>query len=342
MKVAIIGPVTTKSYFVGVATFDENLAIAFSKMGHKVVLLSSQLEVEEEETIDDVPVRKVNAFNITKYQVDLVICSLGDIKFLKRVIAKFKIAFIHGFFTAKFYGPFKAMAGIEYQKHFLKYADAVIANSEFTRFMNAESAGIKTDGSVSLGVSYDFLYELKEKEQVERESNSILFAGRLVSVKRIDRILQAVKILKDQGRDYHLYVVGEGPEQENLIRYSKDHDLGVTFTGKVNQKEIVKYYKKSEIFISLNQSEPYGITFCEALLGGCKIVCPKTGGQVEFLKDYPDTAKILQNDTPEQIADAVLSLSEVSLVDSVNTNNFTYERTAREILNIVKRKSQNG
>lgn len=340
MKVAIVGPVTTKSYFGGVATFDENLAIAFSRLGHKVVLLTSQSDVEEGK-IDNVPVRKVNAFNIKNYKVDLVICSLGDVKFLKKVDVNFKIAFLHGFFTVKFYGLFKAMAGIEYQKHFFKYADAVIANSEFTRFMNIESAGIKTDGSVGLGVSYDFLHELKQKQEVIREPHSVLFTGRLVSVKRVDRILKAVKILKDQGNDYHLYVVGEGPEQEKLTKYSQEHNLNVTFAGKVSQKEIVKFYKKSEVFISLNQSEPYGITFCEALLAGCKIICPATGGQVEFLRNYPNTAQILKDDLPEQIAEALRTLSETKKADAVNIEDFTYEKTAREILDIVKQKESN-
>lgn len=339
MKVAIIGPVTTKSYFGGVATFDENLAIAFSRMGHKTVLLSSQSDVEEG-TIDNVPVRKISFFNIKKHQFDLVICSLGDIKFLKGINAGFKIAFLHGFFTVKFYGLFKAVAGIEYQKHFFKYADAVIANSEFTRFMNIESAGIKTDGSVQLGVSYDFLNELKKNDEIEREPHSVLFTGRLVSVKRVDRILKAIKLLKDQGQDYHLYIVGEGPEQEKLIQYSRKYDLNVTFTGKVSKKEIVRFYKKSEVFISLNRSEPYGITFCEALLAGCKIICPSTGGQVEFLRNYPNTAQILRDDSPEQIAEAIKSLSNSNKMDSIKTEDFSYEKTAKEILNIVKQKGK--
>lgn len=341
MRIAIIGPVTTKSYFGGVATFDENLAVAFSNIGHKVILLSSQADLKEG-NIHGIPVRRISLFNAKDYKADIAICSLGDVKYLPSLNAKFKIAFLHGFFSTRFYGTLKAMAGMEYQKFFFRNADAVVANSEFTRFMNNEAAGISTDGSVSLGVSYDFIDELKKEEGVEREAHSILFTGRLVNVKRVDRILEAVKILKDRGQNYHLYIVGDGPEREGLVQYNSKYDLGATFVGKVDQKKIVEYYKRSEIFISLNESEPYGITFCEALLAGCKIICPGTGGQVEYLRQYPNTARILQDDSPKQISEAVSALSDNNKSDPINLEDFTYERTARELLNIVKRKRTHG
>lgn len=339
MNIAIIGPVTTKSYFGGVATFDENIAVAFSKMEHEVILLSSQSDLIEG-TIHNIPVRKITLLNAKDFKIDIAICSLGDVKFLGRINAKFKIAFLHGFFSIRFYGMLKAMVGIAYQKFFFRYADAVIANSKFTRFMNNETAGIQTNGAVGLGVSYDFINELKEKESIERETRSILFAGRLVNVKRVDRILEAVKILKDEGVGCHLYIVGEGLEKDKLVQYSRRYNLDTTFTGKVDQKQIVDCYKRSEIFISLNESEPYGITFCEALLAGCKIICPSTGGQVEFLQQYPNTAKILQYDSVEQIAAAIKGLFDVKNTDPVNLNDYTYEKTANEILDIVKQKGK--
>lgn len=337
MDIVIVGPITTKSYFGGVATFDENLAIAFKSKGHRVLLLSSQKDLNVE-SINDIPVKKIHLLNAGRFEADIVIFSLGDIKYLNRFKAKFKIAFLHGFFNVNYYGLLKAIAGIGYQKFFFKYADVVIANSSFTQFMNKESAGIKTDGAVSLGVSYDFLEELKQKDKITREHNSILFTGRLVNVKGVAHILKAIKILKDEGLNYHLYIVGDGPEKNKLSAYNDENKLEATFVGKVSQKEIVEYYKKSEIFVSLNESEPYGITFCEALLSGCKIICPNTGGQVEFLSKYPNNVEIIRKRNPADIAEAIKKLSNNRDTDNVDVNDYTYEKTAKEILNIVERK----
>lgn len=332
--VGIVGPITTKSYFGGVATFDENLAIAFKNIGYNVILFSSLPDIQEE-SFHEIPVRKINFINVRKYKVDLVICSLGDVKFLSKIDAKFKIAFLHGFFSIRFYGLLKAMAGIAYQKFFFRYADAVIANSSFTRFMNREAAGISTDGSVHLGVSCDFLNQLKKVDNIETEPKSILFTGRLVNVKRVDRILNAIRLLKENGDYYHLYIVGDGPEKDSLQRYNDMFDLHATFVGKVDQKTIVNYYKKNEIFISLNESEPYGITFCEALVSGCKIICPSTGGQVEYLRQYPESVEILESDEVDEIAKAIKRLSDNKNSSTVDLQDFTYERTAKELLNII-------
>ena len=42
MKIAILGPVTTKTYFGGVAVFDEELAAGFKHNKWEVVLITNQ------------------------------------------------------------------------------------------------------------------------------------------------------------------------------------------------------------------------------------------------------------------------------------------------------------
>ena len=66
------------------------------------------------------------------------------------------------------------------------------------------------------------------------------------------------------------------------------------------------YYKKSEVFVSLNDSEPMGIVFFEAVLLHCKVVSPFTGGQVESLYDLPvNTRCFVDVDSPESIAEGI-------------------------------------
>ena len=71
-----------------------------------------------------------------------------------------------------------------------------------------------------------------------------------------------------------------------LKKIVDEYHLNVVFLGRITQENLAHYYSLSEIFVSLNPSEPFGIVFPEALLSQCKIVCPYTGGQVEYLSDY--------------------------------------------------------
>ena len=59
----------------------------------------------------------------------------------------------------------------------------------------------------------------------ERIPGSILFAGRLVSDKGADLLLEACAILLKEGHDISLTIVGDGPERENL--HALADDLGL-------------------------------------------------------------------------------------------------------------------
>ena len=96
-----------------------------------------------------------------------------------------------------------------------------------------------------------------------------------------------------------------------------------------------KKYSDAEIFISLNETESFGITYVEALLSGCKIICPKTGGQVEFLCNYPDRVQFVDLHSQDDIATAIKYLLETPTkeIDSDQLiDKFSYKNTASVLL----------
>ena len=337
MRIAIFGPINGKNYFGGVATFDENLAIAFKKIcsTNDVYVYSKQAEEPFSDAygVHFLPVNFLTAFCIKNF--DVAIFSLDYAAYLPIIKARKKAYFLHGFFSLVAYSPLKTILAILYQKIFLKYADYIIGNSFFTCFINREVYNIVSDGHVKLGVSYPYLKQLSACD-VKKEPYTVLFAGRLVKAKNIDKIVQAMKCLQNlTSRTYLLRIVGDGELKEYLAEYVHKNNLNVEFCGTVDQHEIVKFYKISQIFISLNPTEPFGITFCEALLAGCQIVCPNTGGQVEFLKQYPDSVEMLPDLEPETIAKAIMKLDWTLKPTKIDIKNFTYEETGKNILRIM-------
>lgn len=339
MKIAILGPVCTNDYFGGVATFDENLAIAYKKIDDKneVFLYSEQVKSQSKNSYGIIvhPINILSAFKQENF--DLAIVSLEYAKYLPIIKAHEKIYFLHGFFSLSAYSPLKTILAVTYQKFFLQYVDCIIGNSKFTCFINREIYRINPQGFVHLGVSYDYLKKLNEKKEVYREPHSILFTGRLIEAKKVNNIIRAMKVLKNTvNNSYVLRIVGDGDLKPWLVKYAKKNDLNVKFYNRVSQSEIVEFYKESQIFISLNPTEPFGITFCEALLAGCQIICPDTGGQVEFLSEYPRISRMISNLRPETIAKAVIELENETSCDSVKICDFLYENTARDILKIMR------
>ena len=119
-------------------------------------------------------------------------------------------------------------------------------------------------------------------------------------------VLKALDVLKKKNMNYVLYLAGDGEEKGNLLQYAREHEINMQYLGSLSHDELYDYYKKSEVFVSLNDSEPMGIVFFEAVLLHCKVVSPFTGGQVESLYDLPvNTRCFVDVDSPESIAEGI-------------------------------------
>lgn len=103
----------------------------------------------------------------------------------------------------------------------------------------------------------------------------ITYVGRTAKEKNIDEIITLFKEVIDKITNAKLLIVGAGPELENLKSLVKRERLedNVYFTGMINPKDIYKYYKISEVFVTASNSETQGLTYIEALSSGCPIVC---------------------------------------------------------------------
>ena len=54
---------------------------------------------------------------------------------------------------------------------------------------------------------------------------------RLTEVRRLDQLIEALKVLKDQGNEWNLLLVGDGPEKERLQQISKSLGIQTCFYG---------------------------------------------------------------------------------------------------------------
>lgn len=330
MKIAILGPVYSKTYFGGVATFNENIAYAMKKKGHDVKIMVTQKDALDR-TSRGVEISRLTYNNLRKHY-DIVIASLKYIMYLPFINSDKKIYFLHGFYYMPEKGFFKTICALMFQKFFIRKCDYVISNSYFTSYINYHAYNINAVGSVSLGVSYDFLDALSNYDKsVVRQKKKLLYVGRLVKAKSVEKILESLQLLD---RSYELTVVGDGEYRQFLEKYAKDNELNVNFVGKINQDQTIKYYLNSNVFISLNDAEPFGISYCEALIAGCKIISPNMGGQVEYLKKYPEQVRLVSVNA-QDISKAIIQLCNVSTITNVNKEYFTYENTADQIFKLI-------
>ena len=135
-KIIILGPVTTKNYFGGVANFDEELNEAFLRAGYESVIVTVQknLIYQKENQVKQCS----SLFDVYKfikaYSPRMVIAALqyGAFFYILPKNLK-KIYVLHGFFDRVYYSHSKSILAPFYQKLVTLKADRVVSNSYFTR-----------------------------------------------------------------------------------------------------------------------------------------------------------------------------------------------------------------
>ncbi len=112
----------------------------------------------------------------------------------------------------------------------------------------------------------------------------LLSACRLSKEKQVDQSIRRFKLLKESFKNIRLLIVGGGDEEETLRELTKE-DSTIHLTGRVAGKDIWKYYKCADIFISSSESETLGLTNIEALASSLPIICKRDEALFGYLEE---------------------------------------------------------
>lgn len=117
----------------------------------------------------------------------------------------------------------------------------------------------------------------------------IAFVGRLVSDKGADLLLNALAMLRDDGHQPDLTIIGAGPEEEALRRQTRELRLEdqVAFAGLKKGAELAKILNEHRyLAVPSVWAEPFGIVALEGLACGCIVIGSQGGGLPEALGDF--------------------------------------------------------
>lgn len=93
-----------------------------------------------------------------------------------------------------------------------------------------------------------------------------IYVGRIEKLKRIDFILDSLKILKDKGVSFKFYAVGIGSELNNLKKYAAKLGLEkeVTFTGFLDGALFPALYARGDLLLFPSLYDNFGLVKVEA------------------------------------------------------------------------------
>lgn len=112
----------------------------------------------------------------------------------------------------------------------------------------------------------------------ERERSGVCYIGRLSPEKGIETLLRSA-----DGAPWHLTVAGSGPLEDSL-RATYGHLPNVTFTGRLNAREVTALLSRSAVAVVPSEcDENCSLTIIEALCCGTPVVASDCGGNPELV-----------------------------------------------------------
>ena len=212
--------------------------------------------------------------------------SLGQLGYYYSVIKK--VPFIHTYHTlypeyVKSYIMKGKLVTPEMAKKlsaaFSNRCDLTIAPSEKIKKLLQSYGANKTIKVLPTGLKLKEFKKLKSndfrvKYNLAKKDRVLIYVGRLGKEKNIDFLIKSMLLLKEQGENIKLVIIGDGPYKDNLKKMVKGLDLQkeVVFTGYFKKGQVIKAYQASDLFVFASKTDTQGMVILEAAVCGLPIV----------------------------------------------------------------------
>jgi len=182
-------------------------------------------------------------------------------------------------------------------------------------------------------------------------SKSLLFVGKLVTWKNIDRLINVTAMVREQFPDIRLMIVGDGPCKDSLKRQTADMglDKNVIFCGYVSAEDVFSYCEAADLFVLLEKNISFGLSLIEANAIGLPAMAFQGGGPNDIIEEEKNGFLLPIDVTDKGIAERIIGyLSDEKKIQSMRghafavSRKFTWRRFGEEFAEVVKDLAQNS
>ena len=152
--------------------------------------------------------------------------------------------------------------------------------------------------------------------------------SRLSIEKNIEFLIKGLKYVKEHcAVKFKCLLIGTGPQSNDLQQLIQELDLDreIIMTGSVKQAEIANFYLASDIFVFSSRSETQGMVLLEAMAGKCPVVCVRSSGTDDVVRDGFNGFKTAEKQE-EWGAKIIELLENKDRLDEMSANAFTFSQ----------------
>jgi glycosyltransferase involved in cell wall biosynthesis len=169
----------------------------------------------------------------------------------------------------------------------------------------------------------------------------VVAVGRLVPVKRFDRLVEAMVALRRRRPTLRCAIVGEGyerPALEAQVARAGAREW-LTLPGRLSDADLVDLYRRAWVVASTSVREGWGMTLTEAAACGTPAVATRIAGHLDAVADAESGYLV---DTGDELTEAIESIvanpltrRRLSQGALRHAGSMTWERTAEATLGVL-------
>ena len=249
---------------------------------------------------------------LLKYRFDLVVNDLGHAVpwFSSTILNKHNIVFFRHLHARSLPGQVspvisKLITAIE-RCYFILYHDTVFVTESTTSENDLLTLGIKKDRIILNPPGVDRkLFHSAAKSKYP----SMVYFGGMRRYKRPEEILYLLKSLLKKLGDLKLFIIGTGPEEQNMKRLANELNVQnyVEFKGRISSEELSAIVASSWLNVHSSVTEGWGLSILEASAAGTPTVSYSVPGVRDTVEDGLNGIKV-EDGNRDALADAALSI----------------------------------
>lgn len=280
-----------------------------------------------------------NKFIKGKFDIEIAFLEGAITRIFSYSNNKNKIAWVHNDITKVFGDGAKSKLKLKIDKKiYSKFEKIVFVSNDNKAKFNNLFRGMENKQEVIYNyISKSRVLELATKEvgqeYIDKNVPSIITVARLVKQKAIDRLIRVHKKLIDDGIKHNVYVIGDGPEKENLKKLIKELKVEDTFLLMGKRENPYPYVKRADYFVLLSEFEGYGMVIDEAKFLNKNIIITKTAAE-EAVKGY--SKKLILENSEEAIYEGLKQVLKKNIMFEEKNQNFDNSFLIEKIENLLE------
>jgi teichuronic acid biosynthesis glycosyltransferase TuaC len=148
-------------------------------------------------------------------------------------------------------------------------------------------------------------HDARRRLDISGDAQVLMWVGRMVPVKALDLLLDAVVLLRPDWPNLRLYLIGDGPLRRSLEAKVAARQLAnhVTFVGRVSHRDLPDYYRAADLTVLPSEWEGMPNALIESHACGTPFVASTVGAAPQLAQ--ADLDELVAPGDREQLAIAI-------------------------------------